>query len=89
MLSYYSRRWVFPESNSYSQLNRTVLADGIFHDKWNSSENNTHINRKLHLANAYYNGTFGRNKCIFLTMDVFNMRIFIGCIYYMIFQEEI
>ena len=50
----------FPQSSSHSQFHSTVLADGVFYDKWGNNEINTYNNSTSHRMNAYYNGSFGK-----------------------------
>lgn len=52
----------FPSFNSLTELNSTVLADGVFYDKWNSVEKTKTSHRPAHRLNAYYNGNFGDLK---------------------------
>ncbi|MDD2476610.1 MAG: TonB-dependent receptor [Dysgonamonadaceae bacterium] len=52
----------FPSFNSLTELNSTVLADGVFYDKWNSVEETKTSHKPSHRLNAYYNGSFGDLK---------------------------
>lgn len=55
----------FPSNNSLTELNSTVLADGVFYDKWNSVEEMKSSHKPAHRLNAYYNGSFGDLKLDF------------------------
>ncbi|MDD2477173.1 MAG: outer membrane beta-barrel family protein, partial [Dysgonamonadaceae bacterium] len=57
----------FPSFNSLTELNSTVLADGVFYDKWNSVEKTKTSHKPSHRLNAYYNGSFGDLKLDFNT----------------------
>jgi hypothetical protein len=57
----------YPSNNSLTELNSTVLADGVFYDKWNSVEETKTSHRPAHRFNAYYNGSFGDLKLDFNT----------------------
>ncbi len=57
----------FPSFNSLTELNSTVLADGVFYDKWNSVEETKTSHKPSHRLNAYYNGSFGDLKLDFNT----------------------
>ena len=57
----------FPSYNSLTKLNSTVLADGVFYDKWNSVEETKTSHKPAHRLNAYYNGSFGDLKLDFNT----------------------
>ncbi|WP_298646427.1 hypothetical protein [uncultured Proteiniphilum sp.] len=56
---------VFPSYGMFSTLNSTVLADGVFYDKWNSVEEKDIRHKPTHWFNAYYNGDFGDLKVDF------------------------
>ena len=58
---------VFPPYGMFSTLNSTVLADGVFYDKWNSVEEKDIRHKPTHRFNAYYNGDFGDLKVDFNT----------------------
>jgi hypothetical protein len=55
----------YPGSEHVSTLNSTVLADGVFYDRWNSVEEKNADNKPSHRLNAYYNGDFGDLKVDF------------------------
>ncbi len=57
----------FPHNDSHSELNSTVLANGVFYDEWSSVEEEKSSNKPAHRLNAYYNGSFGDLKVDFNT----------------------
>lgn len=57
----------FPSFNSLTELNSTVIANGVFYDKWNSVEETKTSHKPAHHLNAYYNGSFGDLKLDFNT----------------------
>jgi hypothetical protein len=57
----------YPSSNKWSKLNSTVLADGVFYDKWSSNEREKSMNKPTHHLNAYYSGSVGDLKIDFNT----------------------
>lgn len=65
----------FPESSGHSQLNSTVLADGVFYDQWSNEQIDVQNYSPSHRMNAYYNGTFGKLN-VDLNTDYYTSRQF-------------
>lgn len=60
-------RTAFPSNIRTSEFNSTVLADGVFYDKWSSKEKNDLRDKPTYRLNAYYSGSVGDLKIDFNT----------------------